>query len=90
MARITSFSSALDGCALVGSSLTIVACLLLHFWSASTFGASSPELWSNLIGLAGQFWSNLRLNECILVVVLRLQLNYSMVIVISNLAKSND
>ena len=30
---------------------------------------------------ARQFWSNLRLNECIIVVVLRLQLNYSMVIV---------
>jgi hypothetical protein len=30
---------------------------------------------------AGQFWSNLRLNECIIVVVPRLRLHYSMVTV---------
>ncbi len=39
---------------------------------------------------ARQFWSNLRLNECIIVVVLRLQLNYSMVIVLAEARRWGD
>ena len=56
--RFTFWSFARDGCALLGGSLTvfwhfrtIVACLLLHFWAVSPFGASCQSILWNLIGL---------------------------------------
>jgi hypothetical protein len=90
--RTTYWPCAPGGCALVGSSLLlfplsliIAAILLLKLWVVVAVCCKFSEL---VVFLVHSHWlmelirSNLRLDKCSIWVVLRLQLNYCMVIVL--------